>query len=116
MNTAVIIASQTGDNQTGNFAAKVAANYRIQDNGVTACTTVKPPPTETCYGDWYLPSRVELNLLYKQKAVVGGFASNTYWSSTEYGSGLAWGQAFGDGSQNYYGKGYTLSVRAVRAF
>lgn len=33
------------------------------------------------YGDWYLPSKYELNLLYLQQAIVGNFNSGTYWSS-----------------------------------
>jgi len=66
------------------------------------------------YDDWFLPSKDELNLLYLQKGVVGGFAY--YWSSTEYGSYAAWYQYFGDGSQNGNSKFITLRVRADRAF
>ena len=70
------------------------------------------------YTDWFLPSRDELNLLYLQKLVVGGFATGgRYWSSTEYGSDEAWYQNFGDGRQDYVnGKGSPWRVRAVRAF
>ena len=50
-NNDIIIATQMGDNQAGNFAAKVAAKDRIQDNCVTNFTTINPPTTETCYGD-----------------------------------------------------------------
>ena len=80
-------------------AASIAASYSL--NG---------------FSDWYLPSQDELNLLYAQKTVVGGFANNGYWSSTEYDSGYAWYQTFDDGGQNYFGKEYLLPVRAVRAF
>ena len=48
--------------------------------------------------------------------VVGGFANSFYWSSSENGSGLAWGQDFDDGYQGGDGKVNTLPVRAVRAF
>ena len=61
-------------------AAQKAADYSIQEDGVLACTGAV---SETCYGDWYLPSKVELNLLYNQNTVVGGFAGGNYWSSTE---------------------------------
>jgi hypothetical protein len=71
-------------------------------------------------GEWFLPSRVELDLLYKNlgKKVM---ASNTtgdsgYWSSSQYGDYSAWGQRFSDGHQDYYLKNSTGSVRAVRAF
>ena len=70
MNTALIIAAQSNDNAATNFAATIAADYSVQDDGITACTGAT---NETCYGDWYLPSKVELNLLYKQKSDVGGF-------------------------------------------
>ena len=66
MNTAIIIAAQMNDNPAGNFAAKVAADYSVQEDGVTPCTG---SAAEICYGDWYLPSMVELNLLYQQKAL-----------------------------------------------
>ena len=68
------------------------------------------------YSDWFLPSKDELNLLYGQKAVVGGFDSGVYWSSTEYNSDNVLSQYFANGNQgvgNKYGAGY---VRAVRAF
>jgi len=103
MNTAMIIATQMADNQTGNFAAKVCADYSVTVGGVT-------------YGDWYLPSKYELNLLYLQKTVVGGFATNFYWSSSEYDNNVAWGENFGSGYQLYDNKSYAYYVRAVRAF
>lgn len=83
------------------IAAKVADAYSL--NG---------------YDDWYLPSRDELNELYQAKSLnlVGGFANNTYWSSTEIDANLAWSQDFGTGNQLIYGKYSSLGVRAVRAF
>lgn len=68
------------------------------------------------YHDWYLPSKDELNLLYQQQSVVGGFASNFYWSSSESDDYNAWNQHFGTGYQYYFYKNFTLAVRAVRAF
>ena len=103
MNTAMIVATQMADNQSGNFAALVCANYSVTIGGVT-------------YGDWYLPSKYELNLLYVQRTVVGGFANNYYWSSTESGNLVAWAQDFGSGGQVYGAKYATDDVRAVRAF
>ena len=99
-----------------NYAALAAANYSVQDDGVTVCASSNPPVGEICYGDWYLPSKVELNLLYAQKTVVGGFANFFYWSSTENNSHNAWYQNFDSGYQDDGNKGNALPVRAVRAF
>ena len=66
---------------------------------------------------WHLPTKDELNVLYQNKDVVGGFAYNTwYWSSTDYDSLTAWSQYFLNGDQSNAYKDYSnTSVRAVRA-
>ncbi len=68
------------------------------------------------YSDWYLPSKDELNKLYLNQTAVGGFASNSYWSSSEFDINGAWRQNFSNGSQIYSSKSFTYYVRAVRAF
>lgn len=104
MNTALIVATQMADNQTGNFAAKVCADYSVTVGGVT-------------YGDWYLPSKHELNLLYLKESDVGGISSSGYWSSSEFGFSGAWYQEFFYiGYQGFISKNLTNRVRAVRAF
>jgi len=115
MNTTMIVATQLADTANGSFAALVAANYSVLDDGTTPCTGVA---TETCYGDWYLPSKVELNLLYTKKAFIGGFATSLYWSSTEYQSNGVWFQDFNGGGQSGFSKNTAsnVRVRAVRAF
>lgn len=35
------------------------------------------------YKNWYLPSKEELHLMFKNRDVIGGFESGAYWSSTE---------------------------------
>ena len=83
-NTAIIIANQ-GPVDGNTFAARICNEYSVTDsNGVT-------------YGDWYLPSKHELNLLFIQKTVVGGFAEAFYWSSSEFNDLDAWIQNFGNG-------------------
>jgi len=101
-NTAIIIANQ-GAVDGNAFAATVCNEYSVTVDGVT-------------YGDWYLPSKHELNLLNLQKTVVGGFAVSVYWSSTEGGNSVAWAQLFDLGTQGNGGKDYGGNVRAVRAF
>lgn len=102
-NTAIIIANQ-GPVDGVAFAATVCNEYSVTVGGVT-------------YGDWYLPSIFELNLLYLQKDIVGNFVNNTYWSSSEVDDNYAWGQHFGAGFQSDdRDKEWTYPVRAVRAF
>jgi len=94
-NTNAIIAAQG----PGNYAAKLCDDLVL--NG---------------YSDWYLPSKDELNQLYLNQTVVGGFANGSYWSSSEYDYDIAWSQYFGNGYQYNNNKYSTLAVRAVRAF
>ncbi|MBT3587010.1 MAG: DUF1566 domain-containing protein [Flavobacteriaceae bacterium] len=68
------------------------------------------------FSDWRMPTKRELNLVYVQKARVGNFSTNYYWSSTESDNNSAWEQYFFNGDQNDYAKDSTFSVRAVRAF
>jgi hypothetical protein len=103
MNTALIIALQTNDNPLGNFAAKVCADYSVKVDAIV-------------YGDWYLPSKKELELLYQASPQVGGFQNNYYWSSTEFSSISAWAVDFSIGIQDNQNKGLAYAVRAIRAF
>ncbi len=66
--------------------------------------------------DWYLPSKEELNLLYIQKEVIGGFSPFAYWSSTEYDENLAWFQNFSNGQQIKSDKITSYGVRPIRSF
>ena len=65
---------------------------------------------------WRLPTKNELNVMYKNKDRIGGFADDYYWSSTEYGSSHAWGQNVNAGYQLNYLKNVASYVRAIRAF
>ena len=101
-NTAQIVALQ-GD---GDYAAKLCADLVL--NG---------------YDDWYLPAKSELAELYEQRAVVGGFSDNFYWSSTENNidtqnrrDSLAWCHNIQTNHQNTYYKSFEGHVRAIRAF
>ena len=94
-NTAAIVAACS----EANTAAKMVDAYTL--NG---------------YSDWFLPSKDELDLLYEKKSVVGSFAGNLYWSSSEYDTNSAWLKEFGNAIHQFSYKRNPYPVRAVRAF
>lgn len=48
---------------------------------------------------WKLPSKEQLDILYRNKEVIGGFVNDAYWSATSNGEYEAWRQYFSDGDQ-----------------
>jgi len=70
------------------------------------------------YSDWYLPSKDELNKLYLNKDIIGGFTSGKefFWSSSEGTFDDAWVQNINTGGQNNPRKDNVLGVRAIRYF
>jgi hypothetical protein len=95
-NTITIVASQG----PGSYAAKLC--YDLVLNG---------------YSDWYLPSREELNKLYLNRTIIGGFIGNGYWSSSENDLNSAWVVDFNNGNMGAYNKNLILwRVRAIRSF
>lgn len=68
------------------------------------------------FTQWRLPTQDELSLLYLNRKHLGGYTSNIYWSSTEEGKDIAWGQNFTNGSKGKFDKQSDCYVRAVHAF
>ena len=95
-NTVAMVAQSS----TANRAGTIARAYRGPNN----------------LSDWYLPSKDELNQLYINRSTVGGFASNSYWSSSEVYSLETWYQNFSGGTQFNQAKYQPYYVRPVRAF
>lgn len=60
---------ESGYGTTSSYAANICSNYKY--NG---------------YDDWFLPSREELNAIYKElfKKGIGDFPYGFYWTSSEY--------------------------------
>jgi hypothetical protein len=120
-NTSIIISSQVAIGDDGSaYAAQLCNDLQITEVGTT-------------FGDWYLPSKFELNEMWKNlhrfgctntfpasspcATAIGGFSSGYYWSSTENDLNNAWLQIFSIGYQDSVNKySYGFSVRAVRAF
>ena len=100
-NTAIIIASQ-GYGDGDNYAARLCNEHWVTVDGVT-------------YGDWYLPSKHELNLIYLRKDVVN-VASDSYWSSSEVAQNAAAGINLFTGIQTNFTKNSLNRVRPIRAF
>lgn len=114
MNTMIAISSHAGIADDGAaYAARLCAELMVTENGLS-------------YGDWYLPSKHELNLMHLNRGVIdatavanGGDAFTafaSYWSSTEATSSNAWSQNITLGTQASTSKSSTLDVRAIRAF
>ena len=102
-NTLNIIATNHpgGSISISNCAAKACANYSTE---------------KTKTGEWYLPSKDELNLIYVNLIKTGIIKSDAWhWSSSQNNDKYAWIQRFSDGYQ-IYGKLNSGCVRAVRAF
>ncbi len=76
------------------------------NSAMTACNG-----TKNWKSDWYLPSKIELDMLYN----MWGFAGYTYWSRTENGASYAWSQNLVSGAvSNTILKTNSLKVRCVR--
>jgi len=87
------------------IAARICVEYSILDNGQV-------------YNDWYLPAINELELLYTQKDIIGGFSEEMYWSSTETVGNplLAKALNFEDGIEWIWSRDSGIRVRAIRKF
>jgi hypothetical protein len=70
--------------------------------------------------DWRVPTKAELNVVFNNRAAIGGFdisgsdPAGWYWSSSQFTWWLASSQRFSDGLQFNIDKDYRSSVRPVR--
>ena len=100
--------------------------------GIAADVANKYSTSTAAAGQWFLPSRDELNELCKyarqtNQALGGdtvciggslrtGFVADRYRSSSDFDERRAWHQYFDDGRQYFNSKSYAGYVRPVRAF
>ena len=88
--------------KTTNYAALACVNYRGGQ-----------------YGDWYLPSKFEMNYVFQYVAQHGyaQFGNKYYWTSSEIDINNAWVQNLGSGGVTTQAKSNTyIYVRAIRRF
>jgi len=70
--------------------------------------------------DWRVPTKDELNVLFNNRAAIGGFnltgsdPAGWYWSASQTNGWSAWDQRFSDGYQDNDTKGGHSSLRCVR--
>jgi hypothetical protein len=73
------------------------------------------------YDDWHVPSLAELNVLFNNRAAIGGFdvsgsyPSGWYWSSSSFGKWDVCSQRLSDGYQFDGSRAAHSSVRLVRS-
>jgi hypothetical protein len=98
----------------GTYATRRCNDYEVDSQGNTPCEA-----GNTCYNDWFLPARDQLNCLYTNQVSIGGFSPAPYWSSTESTDSPAFQariQLFDTGTQTSANKNTSLRIRCVRAF
>jgi hypothetical protein len=84
---------------------------RTWDNRNDAVTVAEA--SNAC-GDWFVPSRTDLQLGHDCKSFWDSFSSTRYWTSTEFNSGCAWNVIFTLGS-SYFNRNKTCTY-CIRAF
>jgi hypothetical protein len=107
----------------------IATHSVIGDDGILyaarLCNELEITENNTIYGDWYLPSKFELNLMYASKSAInataaanGGenFVEDVYWSSVEDSNERAWVFNLSNGQEDTVFKGIPNNLRAIRSF
>ena len=64
---------------------------------------------------WRMPTKQELDCLYKNKEKIGGFNRDYYWSGERVGDWNVWVQAFNNGRQFGYSGSNSAKLRVVRS-
>lgn len=117
-----------GSNITTGATATALGTGNANTNAIVSAQGVGSYAAKLCfdlvlngYSDWYLPSKDELNKLYLNRAAIGGFTTNFYWTSSEAGINTSGDGAkvqwFNNGnSSNSWKYESSVAVRAIRSF
>lgn len=113
----------TGATGTAIGTGKSNTNKIIQAEGqVNYDYAAKRCNMKNDYSGWFLPSKDELNELYKKRNIIGNFIVDSsdrpvYWSSSEFDNESAWYQDFYDSEQEIHWKRLVYKrVRCIREF
>ena len=121
----------SNEDATGTFGTAIGSGYENTRQMLAGCAayggaasaakSTTPQKKGVTFSDWFLPSKDELNELYKArgKASTSQFPFSTtkfYWSSSKYSPCCAWIQGFRDGIVTNTGYFESTLVRQVRAF
>ena len=133
------LVTPTADNSTGiewGGSGTTTGATSITDGATNTTTIVRALSADSSYAaitcstysanggftsGWFLPAgnnltTGQLNCLFTNRAQIGGFTNDKYWSSTQASATDAWYQVFFNGTQNNEFKGDGLHVRCARAF
>ena len=117
--------------------AAMAASSACSSNAAAAVLAYAPPGSSA--GEWFLPSRVEMNAMcnYSRNpatpaapsvscagtvqnstfaAGTYGFPNGTFWTSSQANPSAAWNPGFSDGVGYNENKNVALQIRPIRAF
>lgn len=117
-NTQAILSWHEGWEDPWFTAPSIVTGYCHEKNDGTVAARVCDELDLNGYGDWYLPSIDELDLIYENvyKNKQGGFELKEYWSSSEFSEGSAWIKSFLTRGDEYgYQKTFARGVRCVRS-
>lgn len=96
-------------------------NFDGASNTTKMAAACASTAAKVCLGlgeKWFLPSYYELATIYTNRAVIGGFAPEYYWASTENPSSNygAWALNFSNGAGNYQSQSLKYAIRCIRSF
>ena len=110
-NTEILCSGFGDETYTKETVAEKSSEY-----GAKACSEY----VYGTYGDWFLPSRDEINLIFanRTKLSLSIYTEGVYWASSERGALQGWEQVMDNGSQFCWPDRKTVGheILAVRAF
>jgi len=102
------LSNTDGQSNTTQIAAFAGAGSPYK--AATVCENA----TDNGHDDWYLPSMDELAYIYGNKADIGGFAADKYWSSTSTDCHRAKSYNFGAGAESNCLREHNHKIRCIR--